>query len=255
MFAQLETLQRGVPADRNSSSTNEFIPGRHSRPPAASQLPYGSQDALEQLEKDKKTAEEKEKSKKKNRDYIDYEEVMFARYPYDFARNGLFRHAGEKGYYIKVSLTTQGHFQNKNKYGSFVEARFYPTRFIHFTFNHLQLLENQQRQQFTAGLINYSAIRRPDVHLWLGGGAVGLQSSDNSEGGLTYAVGVEWFVRKPLSLYSNVQMLWIDYKPTQIFQTRVQYYHNRLFVYSGYQGLLRQRVHSPSLVLGAGVYF
>ena len=188
-----------------------------------------------------------------------FNDINYSPYPYDDGYSGMYRPNGEEGRGIQGQFL--GHFQNNEDAlnGTYFQLKFSPTRFLTMDVNHLRLIENRADNttdflNITNFALHYNRIRHQHFQLWWGGGLMVLEG-DNLNGSATVTGGMTWFIKKPLSLYADMQLGWPNGIPAQLFQARMQAHVNRFMFYGGYQGVKIGRNHEPSWTIGTGIYF
>lgn len=187
-----------------------------------------------------------------------------ARYPYEYSHHGLYLPPEEIGYDVRANVV--GHYQNNEDAlsGGFMQVKFTPHSGFTLDLSHLQLFQAATRQEdgddlsFTAFSVNYNRIRHEKFHLWWGLGAMRIGSTE--EGYLdsmspTITSGFTWYIKKPISLYGDVQFAWPDAVPSQLYQLRLQGHINRMMIYGGMQGISVGDANVLSWTIGTGIFF
>ena len=187
-----------------------------------------------------------------------------ARYPYDYANNGLYRIREEQGYGIRTQANLQYLTNEDLLHGVQAQLKFFPHPVVSLEVNHLQLFETLDDEpdqlSFTNVFAQFNRIRHHKFHLWWGLGAMHMGGAAD-EAALGINTGFTWYVKKPISIYADMQMALLTAFPRQIYQLRLQAHYKRLKFFGGYEGIQmgnqnsQSRFHTPMWVIGTGVHF
>ncbi len=189
--------------------------------------------------------------------------VEMTRYPYDES-NGLYRMRAERGYGIRTQVNLQYLTNEDLLHGFQAQLKFFPHPVASLEVNHLQLFEALDDEPDQLGFTNifaqFNRIRHHKFHLWWGLGAMHMAGAAD-ETALGVNAGFTWYVKKPISIYADMQMAFLTSFPRQIYQFRLQAHHKRFKFFGGYEGIQmntdngRNRFHTPMWVIGSGVHF
>lgn len=188
-------------------------------------------------------------------------EIDFAKYPYEFENEGIYRDFDYTGYRARGEFNF--HFQSNedNLYGGYGQLKFSPWRFLNVEVNHLQLVETLDNQQdktdqlsMTNVNVQFNRIRHHRIQGWWGLGAMFINGEQNY-GSPSFVAGTTIYFMKPLSLYLDTQIGYPGQAIATQTQARLQVHLDRFKIYGGYQGTRIGEVYEPSWSLGGGVYF
>ena len=191
-----------------------------------------------------------------------WKETTFASFPYDEPSAGL---------YLPISLIGDqsrfhavAHFQNNERRtsGGFVQIKYHPISLLTTEISHLQLIDKDNTEQrnigFTSFSLSYNRFRRAKLHAWWGLGGIVVnerQPTLNDKAAFSFNLGLNYYFKRPLSLYLETQMGAINESFGALSQARIQVHVERFILYAGYQDLNFGDLEYHGVAIGGGVYF
>ena len=128
--------------------------------------------------------------------------------------------------------------------------------------NYLQLFDKEQGANNRIGLtsfsFSYNRLRHHRIHFWWGVGGIFIKERENNledTRAVTLNVGVNYYFKKPLSLYGTMQMGEINDTFGAVSEARIQVHLERYLLYAGYQDINFGDYEFSGVALGAGIYF
>lgn len=191
-----------------------------------------------------------------------WQETTFAAFPYDLPEAGLFLPTTLEG--DKSRFHAVAHFQNNERKttGGFVQVKYAPISLLTAEVSYLQLFDQTTEPTnnigFTTFNLSYNRFRHHRIHFWWGLGGIFLnESNETTEDDKTFAfnLGLQYYFKKPMSLYLETQMGNINSAFGALSQARIQVHLDRYLIYAGYQDVNFGDFDYGSLSIGGGVYF
>lgn len=187
-------------------------------------------------------------------------ETDYSLYPYFDNYSGNYMHIEDEGRGFQGQFNT--HFQNNENTlsGGFFQLKLSPARFLTIDVNHLRLYERriQDNQSDNLNITNfnvqYNRIRGPKFNLWWGSGLM-LLDGNTLYGSPNISTGMTIFVKKPLSIYADLQIGAPNNTITTLSQIKLQAHLERFVLSAGFSGLQVGNVFEGSWSIGSGVYF
>ncbi|MEM9679869.1 MAG: hypothetical protein AAF901_06060 [Bacteroidota bacterium] len=184
----------------------------------------------------------------------------FTNYPYQNRGIGNFTYSnlGEDIKLSRLDIRNTFLLGSRNLFGSHFGAEFRFFQRMNLEVEHLQLFEfiNGDTETFslTSILLNYHRIRTQNVDLYFGIGVMHVGSGVN-ETGLSYNIGAEWFIRKPLSLLVSHKGTSINSQPVRKTKAVVKYHFKNYHASVGQEYFTLGDIQINPFSIGIGASF
>ena len=186
--------------------------------------------------------------------------AILTKYPYFNSNNGNYNYGWNENSVVgRTSISSRYVLENSRIQGNHLNFDFHFYNKIGLELDYLQLWENspnwgENSLALYKMLFKYHRVRTKHFNGWWGIGGTYVDGTVN-QWGFTYALGMELFLGKPISIESNFHQILINEQTINTFNGLVNYHINQYKLSGGYEHLRIGSQNFSTISIGLGVCF
>ena len=184
--------------------------------------------------------------------------ASISKYPYIENKIGNYSYNDSLSVAYRFSVTDSWLRESTSLSGNNANLQFRFAKRLDINLGYMELKEktNFTTDNFSlfSAMLNYHRIRTQKLDLWYGLGVMHVANNVNKTG-FAYGIGAEWFIVKPISLFTSTKSSIINGETISKNKLLLKYYQKKWQFYAGYQNFKLTTVSVNSLSIGGGYVF